>query len=345
MMHKTLMFGAGGFARRWIEAFLQPFVGHHLELVGLVDSDPRILTEMAEFLGLTTTFDSIDAAFEAVERGDIQPDACLVVLPPWRHLEVIEKAARLGLHVLCEKPISDQWEECLAARQAAHRAGIKLHIVQNYRYEPNMVQAKRILDEGELGRINYILARFSDNYRVRGSWGSGFAHGIPHALMVEGGVHHLDQLRNLSGSDYLTLSGSDWRPDFAAQSFDGECCALFMGVMKNGVRVAYEGNLVGAGTKNSWRHELYRVECDGGALVAAEGKLFLCEGSEPKEIEITPPRYIGHQGVINDFLNWLKNDRLPPTNIDDNIKTAAALFAAIQASESGRALHIDDLLG
>ena len=57
-----------------------------------------------------------------------------------------------------------------------------------------------MLQSGELGRINYVIARFADDYRVRNSWGK-FRHEIPHALVVEGSVHHFDQLRNLTGSD------------------------------------------------------------------------------------------------------------------------------------------------
>jgi predicted dehydrogenase len=70
-----------------------------------------------------------------------------------------------------------------------------------------------------------------------------FRHEMRHGLLIEGGVHHLDQLRNLCGADCQTIAGWDWNPGHArgetaawrsSDAFDGEACALFVMRMTNG---------------------------------------------------------------------------------------------------------------
>jgi predicted dehydrogenase len=39
-----------------------------------------------------------------------------------------------------------------------------------------------------------------------------FRHEMQHGLLIEGGIHHLDQLRNLCGADCQTITGWDWNP-------------------------------------------------------------------------------------------------------------------------------------
>ena len=63
-----------------------------------------------------------------------------------------------------------------------------------------------MLTSGRLGRLNYLVSRFAADYREYGSWGI-FRHEILHALLVEGGIHHFDQIRNLAGAHCATIFG------------------------------------------------------------------------------------------------------------------------------------------
>src|SRR5215211_2781464 len=72
--------------------------------------------------------------------------------------------------------------------------------------------------------------RYASDYRERGAWGM-FRHEMRHGLLIEGGIHHLDQLRNLCDADCQTISGWDWNPGLvrgetgawqSSDAFDGE---------------------------------------------------------------------------------------------------------------------------
>jgi predicted dehydrogenase len=218
-----------------------------------------------------------------------------------------------------------------------------MSVIQNYRYTPRILTFKRALTEGRVGRVNTLLSRFAADYRVRNSWGK-FRHEIPHTLLVEGSIHHFDQLRNLAGADCRALAGREWNPGHP--SFDGECCALYMLEMANDVRALYEGSCLEAGWQNSWHQEYYRAECEAGAVVLdRDGTVRVLEhtpgrGLKTEELPPVIPRYDGHCWLVNEFLDWLEGGPAPLTVIDDNMKSVAMLFAAIEASATQSVVNV-----
>jgi len=331
--HRCLMIGAGGMATWWVRSFFPPFA-ERMAVVGLADIDPDPLQAQGDFLGLSPErrFTSMEAAFTAIEA-----DFCAICIPPAYHREAVLRAVESGMQILSEKPIADTWEACLDIYRAVTTAGAKMSVVQNYRYTPRILTFRQALTEGRVGRLNYLIGRFADDYRSRNAWGK-FRHEIPHSLLVEGAIHHFDQLRNLSGSDCRTIAGREWNPGHP--SFDGECCGLYMMEMANDVRALYEGNCLEAGWQNGWHREYYRAECESGAIILdRDGTVRVLEhtpgrGLKTEERPAIAPKYDGHCYLVNEFLDWLGGGPEPATVIDDNMKSAAMLFAAIEASET-----------
>ena len=337
---RCLMIGAGGMAGAWIRHFFPSF-RDRMEIVGLVDLRPQVLADQSDFLGLDKSrrFTEMEEAFERIEA-----DFCTIVIPPAHHRRAALLAAERGLDILSEKPIADSWDDCLDIVRAVEKAGVKMQVVQNYRFTPRILTVKRVIDEGRIGRPNYLVSRFAADYRVRGSWGAAFRHEIAHSLLIEGSVHHFDQLRNLAGADCRMIAGWDWNPP--NDSFDGESCAAYVMRMTNDVVAHYEGNCLEAGHQNSWHGEYYRVEGDEGAvLVDADDRVLLLrhtpgEGVETEEVPPVAVEWEGHRAIIAQFLDWLDGGPEPPTSLRDNIKSAAMLFAAIEASETGRTVDV-----
>ena len=113
--------------------------------------------------------------------------------------------------------------------------------------------------------MRYAVARFAADYREPLSWGAPFRHEMAHALLVEGSIHHFDQLRHLTGQDCVSIAGREWNP--GAPSFKGECLALYTMQFTRGINAQYEGSGLAAGWQNTWHGEAYRLECEGGAIV------------------------------------------------------------------------------
>ena len=82
--------------------------------------------------------------------------------PNHLHLEPCLAAIRAGKHVFCEKPLGRSAAEARELRDAAARAGVVHMVGFNYRFLPAVQLARRLIDEGRLGRIHHFRARFAD---------------------------------------------------------------------------------------------------------------------------------------------------------------------------------------
>lgn len=340
---KCLMIGAGGMAGFWIR-HCYPVFKERTQIVAVVDVNEEVARSSAEYLGLPSSavFTRMEEAFEKVEA-----DYCTIVIPPAFHKEAVMHAVARRMPILSEKPIADTWEGCLDIYRAVTEAGIPMQVVQNYRFTPRIRAFKKAIADGWIGQPNYLMARYASDYRVRNSWGK-FRHEIPHSLLIEGSVHHFDQVRNITDSDCETISGYDWNLNHP--SFDGESCGLFVMKMTGDWRAAYEGNSLEAGWDNSWYSEFYRAEGDEGALVLDKGETVRLlkrqkhGGLITEELEPVRAEYDAHNAIIDQFLTWREGGPEPETVVQDNIKSAAMLFAAVQASETGQVVHVPSML-
>ena len=337
---RCLMIGAGGLARRWLREFYAPHMDR-VEIVGLDDVNEEVLAQSGDFLGLPANrrFTRMADAFAAVEA-----DFCTIVIPPAFHQEAVNHAVALKMPILSEKPVADTWQASKEIYAAVKGADLKMQVVQNYRYYTPMLTLRDVLRTGELGRINYIVSRFAKDYRVYGSWGAIFRHEIQHSLLIEGAVHHFDAIRNLSGGDCKFLGGWEWNPDWSSSK--GQFNTLYTMKMDNGVHATYEGTGTAAGKQNIWHDEYYRVECEHGVAVVDSDHTVRVErfgggrGLRVEELIPAQVKYQEHVSVIDQFLNWLDGGEAPEATIDDNIKSVAMVFAAIEASRTNQTVDV-----
>jgi predicted dehydrogenase len=340
---RCLMIGAGGQAEEWIRRILPPFADR-LEIVGLVDVSREALSSSGDFLGLSQRgrFTDIAAAFDAVEA-----DLCIVSIPARFHRESIEHAAAHRVPILCEKPLAATWEDCVAIHRAVAPAGVKMEVVQNYRYNATMLAMKEVLDSARLGRTNYVVARFLDDCREYDSWQR--RHELPHAMLMDGAAHHLDMLRNLTNSDCQQVAALEWNPLWSNSK--GEFCALCILGMANGTRASYEGNAVAAGEQNAWHREAYRAECEAGSVTVGMDQVVRVHrhtrqgGVVSEEVQSQHAPRQGHAFIMAEFLDWLDDLGVPATTLDDNIRTAATIFGAIEAAHTGQVVDVKAMLG
>jgi predicted dehydrogenase len=126
--------------------------------------------------------------------------------------------------------------------------------------------------------------------------------------------------------------------------------AQYVCQMTNGVMGNYEGSCLAASAQNSWHQERYRVECEDGAVSVGADQVVrvvrhLGGGRvRTEEIEQVRPTYDGHLHIIHDALAWFQGGPAPETQLSDNIKSTAMLFAAIEASERQATVNVREKL-
>lgn len=82
------------------------------------------------------------------------------------HAEPTIAAAQAGKHVFCEKPLARTAEEAKTMLDAVEKTGVKHMVAFNYRFVPAIVQAKRLIESGALGRIFHFRAVYLQEWII-----------------------------------------------------------------------------------------------------------------------------------------------------------------------------------
>ncbi len=82
------------------------------------------------------------------------------------HAEPTIAAAQAGKHVFCEKPLARTAEEAKQMLDAVTKTGVKHMVAFNYRFVPAIVQAKKLIESGALGRIFHFRAVYLQEWII-----------------------------------------------------------------------------------------------------------------------------------------------------------------------------------
>ena len=102
------------------------------------------------------------------DRDDVQ--AVYIVLPNALHREYVEQAARMGKHVLCEKPLASTPEDAEAMVQACRDAGVLLMTAYRCQYTPEHWAVRDAVQSGQLGPVRLLNLVHSHVEEDRGAW-------------------------------------------------------------------------------------------------------------------------------------------------------------------------------
>ena len=88
-------------------------------------------------------------------------DAVLICTPTDIHADLIIQAANAGKHIFCEKPIDHNLNRIDQALNAVEKAGVKLPVGFNRRFDANFVRARKAVASGEIGtpQLLHIISR------------------------------------------------------------------------------------------------------------------------------------------------------------------------------------------
>ena len=143
--------GCGGFAERAV----LPLLERVENAKAVAACDKRNIDAVCNKFGLTT-FDSLE---EMLNSADIQ--AVYVCSPNLFHKDQIITAAKAGKHVMCEKPMGLNAEECRQAIEVCKACNIKLGVDFCYPLAGAQQKAKQLVQEGAIGEVSHIHISFS----------------------------------------------------------------------------------------------------------------------------------------------------------------------------------------
>jgi myo-inositol 2-dehydrogenase/D-chiro-inositol 1-dehydrogenase len=116
-------------------------------LVAVADLSRDLAEDCAAANGAEDAFTS-DADLLALGKVD----AVVIATPPETHAAIIEKAAAADKQIVCEKPLERTLEDADRAIAAVERAGVRLFVAFNRRYDPHYLRLREAVNEGRIGR-------------------------------------------------------------------------------------------------------------------------------------------------------------------------------------------------
>jgi predicted dehydrogenase len=160
------------------QAAVLPAFGHarrNSVLSALVSGSPKKLRILGKRYGVSRLC-GYDQADELFASGEV--DAVYIALPNDQHKEWTVRAARAGLHVLCEKPMAVTARDCEQMIRATDAAGVKLMVAYRLHFEPTNLRAAELARTGKLGSLRYFSSDFSmqvrpGNVRLKRAKGGG----------------------------------------------------------------------------------------------------------------------------------------------------------------------------
>jgi predicted dehydrogenase len=128
-------------------------------------------------------------------------DAVLILTPPNTHLELVEKAAKAGQHILLEKPLDVSLDRARAIVSIARNAGVLLSVVLQNRFRSSFTALQDMLRTEQLGTILEASVSIR-NWRPQQYYdqpGRGTLARDGGGVLLTQGIHAIDLLLGLAG--------------------------------------------------------------------------------------------------------------------------------------------------
>jgi len=274
----------------------------------------------------------------AINRPDV--DIVSICTDDQKHVEPCLVAAAAGKHILLEKPLATDLEDCDAIIGACESAGVKLMVGHVVRFDPRYAVAKQAIDDGAVGDIIQVYGRRNNIID------SGRRIGPRTSVAFFLGVHDLDLMRWFVGSEAAKVHAESASKVLANIAAEDSIMALLRyqngavgcletcWVMPKGIPCTLDARLEVIGTKGMVR-----------VTVGDEGCTIIGPNRATRPDILYGPQLHGEQAgalrtQLEHFADCVLHDRAPVISPQD-ARAAVAIAAAIHESlRSGQPVYL-----
>jgi predicted dehydrogenase len=305
--------------------------GRNSELTALVSGDRVKLRALGRKYGVGALY-SYEQYDDCLRSGEV--DAVYIALPNHLHRDYAVRAARAGVHVLCEKPLAMTEADCQAMIAAARRGRVKLMVAYRLHFEEASLKAAEMVRRGKLGEPRTFASVFTmqvrpGNIRLQAEGGGG---------LYDIGIYCINAARALFAAEPTevfawTASNGDRRfrevdeMTSAVLRFPGERLATF--TISLGAADVSQYHVVG--TEGSLRVE--------PAYEYAEGlEHHLQTGEEPKRKKFGKRDQFAAELLY--FSDCVLRDREPEPSGQEGLADVRVIRALLRSARAGRPVRL-----
>ncbi len=333
--------GCGGIVNY---AHLPAYAANGFRVLACFDQDPAAAERTAREHGIPHVAASLDDLLTDPEIEIVD-----VAVTPWAQAGIAERGVAAGKHLLCQKPLAMDYATAARIVDLAERAGVKLAVNQQMRWDAGIAASRQLLDQGALGEA--ADARIEVSIRTPWHMWPWIAQSERLEVMYHS-IHYLDALRFLFG-DPLRVTARHGR--WPNQPEVGETRTMTLLEFPGDLRALVDVN------HHDWSDGAYaRFRCLGTAGLV-EGTLGLLYDYPTGRLDTlryqpnTEPR-AWHEAALSTWwipdafagpmaslMTAIQSGGQPVTAGRDNLGTIATVLAAYRSAAEGRTVSLDEV--
>jgi UDP-N-acetyl-2-amino-2-deoxyglucuronate dehydrogenase len=337
---------------------------HRIALIGLgmaVTPHARSLVDLQDRVEVAYAFSRSEARRRALaERfdfpvtgdldrifNDSSVDAVMILTPPNSHLELVQRCAAAGKHILLEKPLERSTERALQLVEGAETAGVKLGVVFQHRFREASEHLRTLLERGALGDLAAVnvISPWWRPQRYYDEPGRGTLARDGGGVLITQGIHTLDLTLSLVGpvAEVAAITGTTGLHRMETEDFAGAGLRLANGAF--GALMATTAEYPGFPE----RIELIGVQ-GTAILTAGVVTIYYQDGRAERVGEeqgtgggADPMAFPhdAHRALLADFLDALDHDREPRVTGREALRVHRFIDAVLRASEERRTVAVE----
>ena len=160
-------------------------------LVAVSDVDESTATSLAAEMGVSKRYGRFQDLIT-----DEEVEGVVIVSPTSTHKEIVLEAAKRGLPIFCEKPLSISLAEARAMQRTVEQAGVFFQMGFMRRFDKGYVAARRKIEQGAIGTPVVFKSSSRDPFRPSLEY---LDPGHSGGLLVDCGIHDFDLARCFMG--------------------------------------------------------------------------------------------------------------------------------------------------
>ena len=306
------------------------------ELVALCDIRLEVAQAVADELGIQRVVRDYHELL-----ADTSIEAVLVVTSTNTHGFIVQDCARAGKQIFCEKPLSQELKEIDETLQVVQKAGVKLQIGFNRRFDKTYQRVHEIVTSGEIGRpcLLHIVNRDPDFPAMEFLRVSG-------GMFLDLGIHDLDMVRfQLGEVEEVYATGAVLINDTLKEFGDIDTGIILL-KFANGAM----------GTIDNSRKAVYgydqrlEVFCSNGTAMAKnEEETAAVKGNRDGFTSAKPPYFFMQRYApcyveeVRQFIECVREDKPTPTTGQDGRAAVVLGYAAGKSLRENRPVKISEI--
>lgn len=296
---------------------------------------------LADQFGVEHVYDDVEELFD---NHASELDFVDIITDVDTHAIFTEKAASRGIHVICQKPMSNSLSSATQMVESCSSRGVQLYVHENFRFQAPIRKLKSLLDANVIGNVFKARVSFCSGFPVFDN--QPFLKDLEEFILTDIGSHVLDISRYLMGeavSVYCQVNRVN-------PGIRGEDVANVLMRMKNGASCFVEMSYASIPEKESFPQTLIQLEGSLGTIqlghdyrisVTTREKTVHLK-AEPTFYSWADPAYaVVHSSIVDcnrSILQAIQGVEPAETTGFDNLKTIQLVHAAYQSARENRVL-------